>query len=71
MAVIGMSMHNDQHPANVILNKNRKPARIDPSRFEEITGKYTTGSNIYDGKLISLEDTITIPPATPMILELK
>ena len=32
MAVIGMSMHNDQHPANVVLNKNRLrfPARVYP-----------------------------------------
>ena len=32
MAVIGMSMHNDQHPANVILNKNRLryPVKVYP-----------------------------------------
>ncbi len=32
MAVIGMSMHNDQHPANVILNKNRLrfPVKVFP-----------------------------------------
>jgi acyl-CoA synthetase (NDP forming) len=32
MAVIGMSLHNDQHPANVILNKNRLrfPVKVFP-----------------------------------------
>ncbi len=32
MAVIGMSLHNDQHPANVILNKNRLrfPVKVYP-----------------------------------------
>ena len=32
LTVIGMSMHNDQHPANVIFNKNRLryPVKVYP-----------------------------------------
>ena len=46
MAVIGVSMHNDQHPANVILNKNRLrfPVRVYP--VNPSSGTYQ-GDNVY------------------------
>ena len=45
MAVIGMSMHNDQHPANVILNKNRL-------RFPVTTYPVNPSGGTYQGEKV-------------------
>lgn len=54
-----------------LLNKNDKKVRINPSRFSEILGTHAFGTNLYDGRTISLIKPFVIPPKTPMILEIK
>ena len=55
----------------VILNKNKKTTHLNTGRFDEITGKYTYGVNIFDHKSYLLHPVIDVLPHTPLILELR
>ncbi len=54
----------------VLLNKNRETTHLNTGRFDEITGKYVYGVNIYDHKSYPLHPVLDVPPYTPLILEL-
>lgn len=62
--------YNDEHTVMVLLNKTGKKISLETERFSELTGQYTTGTDIISGKTFDLTNEITVPGLTGLILEL-
>lgn len=63
--------YNDSGKVMVILNKNSEPRSLDTSRFSEIMGSCTSGTEIISGKTITNLKNLEVPAMEAMIIELK
>ncbi|MBX2843471.1 MAG: glycoside hydrolase family 13 protein [Flammeovirgaceae bacterium] len=63
--------YHEDKKVMVILNKNTEEKTLQLDRFQEIIGKSTSGSELFGGKTVSLENTLTLPGKSPIIIELN
>jgi glycosidase len=63
--------YNDKESVMVILNSNEKDQVIDLKRFAESLNGFSKGKEIISERELSLQDTLTIPAKTSMVIELK
>lgn len=63
--------YNDKESVMVILNSNEKDQVIDLKRFAESLNGFSKGKEIISEMELSLQDTLTIPAKTSMVIELK
>ncbi|CAA7386934.1 glycoside hydrolase family 13 protein [Chryseobacterium fistulae] len=63
--------YNEKESVMVILNNNEKEEKLDLKHFEESLKGYKEGIDIISDKEIVLQDILTIPAKTSMIIELK
>jgi len=62
--------HNENEAVMVILNKNKEAKTIETNRFQEITGKFSSGKDIISNTTLENISTIQIAPRSAMIIEL-
>jgi neopullulanase len=62
--------YNDNKRVMILLNKSKENKTIDTERFYELMGQYNTGRDVITGNAYDLEDEITVPALTGLILEL-
>jgi glycosidase len=63
---------NEKETVMVALNNNETESKIiDKSRYSEFMGKYTSGKEIISGKALPDLNSITVPPKSAIIVELK
>jgi glycosidase len=55
----------------VVFNKNRQPATLDLSRFDEILTPQSSGTDVFSGQRLSLVKTLTVPARSATILEVN
>lgn len=63
--------YNDEQKIMVIFNKNQAEVNLDLSRYNEMLNGITTGTNIFDGKSMSIKNKIRIKANGATILDLK
>jgi glycosidase len=63
--------YNDKESVMVILNSNEKDQVIDLKRFAESLNGLSKGKEIISDRELSLQDSLTIPAKTSMVIELK
>ncbi|RNA62119.1 alpha-amlyase [Chryseobacterium nematophagum] len=63
--------YNEKESVMVVVNNNEKEERLDLKHFEESLKGYKEGIDIISDKEIVLQDILTIPAKTSMIIELK
>jgi hypothetical protein len=54
----------------VVLNAADAPRTLALNRFAERIQDYTQGRDVVTGTTIALDDTLTVPAKTPLVLEL-
>ena len=62
--------HNDAETVMVVLNNAEAVRDLDLSRFEERIQGFTTGRDVISGETYMLDDVLTVPAKTPLVLEL-
>jgi hypothetical protein len=55
----------------VVLNNNEKEQNIDLKHFAESLNGFSKGKDIISDKEFSLQNNLTIPAKTSMVIELK
>jgi neopullulanase len=63
--------YNKDKTVMVVMNKNKKQAEIETSRFAEILKNKTAAVNILTGDKISVEKNIKVSPETTIIFEVN
>jgi glycosidase len=63
--------HDDAETVMVVLNAADAPRTLALDRFTERIQGYTQGRDVVAGTTIALDDTLTVPAKTPLILELR
>jgi len=63
--------YNEKESVMIILNNNEKDENLDLKRFAESLNGFSKGKEVISEKEISLQNTLTIPAKTSMIIELK
>ncbi|AZA76038.1 alpha-amlyase [Chryseobacterium sp. G0186] len=63
--------YNDNESVMVAINNSEKAQIIDLKYFEESLKGFSKGKEVISGKELILQDQITIPAKTPLIIELK
>ncbi|MDF2931761.1 MAG: alpha-amlyase [Chryseobacterium sp.] len=63
--------YNEKETVMVVVNSNEKDENLDLKRFSEAIKTSTKGNEVTSGKEISLENNLTVPAKTSMIIELK
>ena len=63
--------YNEKESVMVILNNNETEQTLDLKHFAESLKGYTKGKDIISGKEFSLQNNLTIPAKTSMVIELK
>ncbi|WP_345989505.1 glycoside hydrolase family 13 protein [Chryseobacterium sp. Chry.R1] len=63
--------YNEKDSVMVVLNNNKKEQVLDLKRFAESIGTIKKGKDIISGKEFSLQNTITIPAKTSLVIELQ
>lgn len=63
--------YNDKESVMVIINNNKKDQTLDLKYFEESLKGFTKGKEVISGKEFPLQNTLTIPAQTPLIIELE
>ena len=62
--------HDADDSVMVVLNNAEEERTLDLARFEERLQGYNAGQDVIGGESVTLEDSMTVPPKTPMVLEL-
>lgn len=62
--------YDDKQTVMVIMNTDTVAKQVMLNRFEERTGRFTTGKNIIDGSTFSLSGTVSIPGRSIRVFEL-
>ena len=62
--------YTDTKKVMVVVNNNLSSKTIDPKRFQENINELKLGKEVFSGKIISLEDTITIEGQSVLVMEL-
>ncbi len=63
--------YNDSQTVMVLLNKTGKKVELKTERFYELIGQYKEGRDVISGSTFDLENKITVPAMTGLILEVK
>lgn len=63
--------YDDKESVMVVVNNNEKDETVDLKRFAESLHTITKGQEVISGKIISLQNTLTIPAKTSFIIELQ
>ncbi len=63
--------YNDKQKVMVLLNKNSDSARLDINRYAQMIANKFKAKDIISDREINVENTLTIPPKTAMILEIE
>lgn len=62
--------YNDKQKVMVILNKNTGAKSLDLARFKEILKPNFTAKDVFHQKTISVKDSLSLEPNSPLILEI-
>lgn len=62
--------YNGQESVMVVLNNNENTQNIDLGRFTESLNGFSKGKEIISGKEVSLQNSLSVPAKTPMVIEL-
>ncbi|BAP30835.1 alpha amylase [Chryseobacterium sp. StRB126] len=63
--------YNDKESVMVVINNNKNDHTLDLKYFEESLKGFSKGKEVISGKEFSLQNTLTIPAKTPLIIELE
>lgn len=63
--------YNDNESVMVVINNNKKDQTLDLQYFEESLKGFSNGKEVISGKEFPLQNTLTVPARTPLIIELK
>jgi glycosidase len=63
--------YNEKESVMVVLNNNEKEQSLDLKRFAESLSNVQNGKEVISGKEISLQNKITIPAKSSLIIELQ
>jgi len=63
--------YNDTRKVMIVLNKNSTSQELQLDRFSEMLNGFSDGTDVLSGKTYDLENTLTIPALSPLVLELK
>jgi len=63
--------HDADDTVMVVLNDAEAPRDLDLARFEEQIRGYTEGRDVISGETVTLDDSLTVPAETPMVMELS
>lgn len=63
--------YNENQTIMIILNKNAEPQTINIERFKEIVMSYKKGKDVISDKMYDLNNGLTIPAKTPLVLILE
>jgi glycosidase len=63
--------HDADDTVMVVLNNATESRELTLERFEERLQGATTGRNVIDGRTYALEETLPVPPKTPLVLEVE
>jgi len=63
--------YNEKESVMVVLNNDEKEQKLDVARFAESLKGFSKGKDIISDKEFSLQNTLTIPAKTSMVIELK
>ncbi|WP_336959949.1 glycoside hydrolase family 13 protein [Chryseobacterium contaminans] len=63
--------YNDKESVMVVINNNIKDQTLDLKYFEESLKGFSKGKEVISGKSFSLQNTLTVPAKTPLIIELE
>jgi glycosidase len=55
----------------VVINKNKTEKKIDLTRFQEMLVKYNKGKDVITGNDLNLEDGMTVPAKTALVIDLE
>jgi len=62
--------HDGDDSVMVVLNNAEEERALDLGRFAERLQDYSAGRDVIGGESVTLEDSLTVPAKTPMVLEL-
>jgi len=63
--------YNDIRKVMIVLNKNSTSQELQPDRFAEMLKDVTYGADVLTGKTFELENSLSIPALSPLIIELN
>jgi hypothetical protein len=63
--------HDADDAVMVVLNNAEESRDLALNRFEERLRGYAEGRDVISGQTMELQDTLTVPAKTPMVLELR
>lgn len=63
--------YDDKESVMVIINNNKKDQTLDLQYFEESLKGFSKGKEVISGKEFLLQNTLTVPARTPLIIELE
>jgi glycosidase len=63
--------HNAEDAVMVALNNAEEDRTLALDRFEERVRGYTNGDDVISGQRYALDDSLTVPAKTPLVLELR
>ena len=63
--------YNEKESVMVVINNNKKDQTLDLKYFEESLKGFSRGKDVISGKEFTLQNTLTIPAKTPLIIELE
>lgn len=63
--------YNEKESVMVVLNNSEKPETLDLKRFSESLNGFSKGNDIILDREFSLQNTLTVPAKTSMVIELK
>lgn len=63
--------YNEKESVMVVINNNEKEQSLDLKRFAESLNNIKKGKDIISGKELTLQNSLTIPSKTSMVIELK
>ncbi|MDH6253247.1 glycosidase [Chryseobacterium sp. H1D6B] len=63
--------YNEKESVMVVMNNNTKDEVLPLSRFQESLQGFTAGKEVVSGKEFSLQNSLTLPAKTSMIIELQ
>lgn len=62
--------YNTEDKVMVVLGKNKEEVTLDLNRFKQLITGQESGKEIISGQTIQMNGTLTVPPMTPLIIDL-
>lgn len=63
--------YNEKETVMVVLNNSDKTETLDLKRFEEVLKSFSKGKDFISEREFSLQNTLSVPAKTPMVIDLK